>query len=131
MTSTTTPRKAMSPQRRLRIFERDHGVCWHCGVKIDGVHEAWTIEHIRALGLSGEDEDKNCAPAHEHCRRVKDKDDIARIAKAKRVKARHIGIRKPPTLQGPGFPKRREARPKPPLQPKTLFWAVGQNFEGD
>ena len=35
----------------------------------------------------------NCAPAHEHCRRVKDKDDVGRITKAKRQKANHSASR--------------------------------------
>ena len=91
----TTKRKAMSPSRRLRIFEAHKGLCCHCGGKIDGVREKWIVEHLRALGLGGEDEDGNCAPAHEDCRRIKDKDDVSRIAKAKRVKAKHMGIKKP------------------------------------
>lgn len=79
----TTRRKSMSPSRRLRIFEAHSGKCCLCGQKIDGVRDKWIVEHIRALGLAGEDEDSNCAPAHETCRRVKDKVDVAMIAKAK------------------------------------------------
>lgn len=102
----TTPRRSMSPQRRLRIFEAHKGVCVLCSKPIDGVRDKWTIEHMRALGLGGEDDDKNCGPAHEACRRVKDKEDVSSIAKAKRVKARHVGAKKPTgKLQGPGFPK--------------------------
>jgi hypothetical protein len=52
------------------------------------------VEHLRALGLGGEDDDANCAPAHETCRRGKDKLDVSAIAKAKRVKAKHLGIAK-------------------------------------
>jgi 5-methylcytosine-specific restriction protein A len=90
----TTPRKPMSRMRRLRIFERDKGVCCLCSEKIDGVREPWTIEHKIALALGGEDADENCGPAHESCRRAKDKVDVPMIAKAKRMKARHLGIRK-------------------------------------
>lgn len=99
----TTKRKAMSPSRRLRIFEAHSGLCCHCGGKIDGVREQWIVEHIIALGLSGPDEDSNCAPAHETCRRVKDKDDVARISKAKRVKQKNLGIKKPSSF--PSKPK--------------------------
>lgn len=121
---STTRRKAMSQSRRLRIFERDEGRCWHCGVKIDGLREPWTIEHIRALGLGGEDADANCAPAHEACRRVKDKDDVTRIAKAKRVKAAHLGIRKyvKQPIRSAGFlqkPKRSDQLPLP--APRNIF----------
>lgn len=90
---STTPRKAMSPMRRLRIWEAHGGICILCKERIDGVREAWTVEHIRALGLGGEDTDANCGPAHESCRRAKDKADVASIAKAKRMKARHLGIK--------------------------------------
>ncbi len=89
----TTPRKAMSPMRRLRIWEAHKGVCILCKRKIDGVREKWIIEHDRALVLGGADEDSNCGPAHEDCRRKKDKTDIARGSKAKWQKAKHLGIR--------------------------------------
>ncbi len=91
----TTPRKPMPEMRRLRIWEAHAGVCVICKTKIDGVREKWTIEHLRALVLGGEDIDDNCGPAHEHCRREKDKQDLADGARAKRRKARHLGIKKP------------------------------------
>ena len=90
----------MPEMRRLRIWERHKGICILCDRKIDGVREDWIVEHKIPLGLGGEDCDDNCGPAHETCRRVKDKGDVAKIAKAKRAKARHIGIKKPST-----FPK--------------------------
>ncbi len=94
----TTPRGPMSGARRLRIWEAHKGRCVICRRKIDGVREAWTVEHIRALGLGGSDTDDNCGPAHEDCRRKKDKIDVASIAKAKRMKIRHLGIRKRSTF---------------------------------
>lgn len=97
----TTRRGPMSPARRLRIWETHGGICVLCKTKIDGVRELWTIEHIRALGLGGEDSDENCGPAHEDCRRKKDKADVASIAKAKRNKIRHIGIKKAPSFRKP------------------------------
>ncbi len=92
--TATTPRRGMSSMRRLRIWEAHAGRCVLCKRKIDGVREEWIVEHIRALGLGGTDTDDNCGPAHEDCRRQKDKVDVASIAKAKRMKARHIGIKK-------------------------------------
>lgn len=96
----TTPRKPMSQMRRLRIWEAHKGVCILCKRKINGVREEWIIEHVRALVLGGADSDENCAPAHEDCRRDKDKVDVAAGAKAKRMKARHIGIKKPSRMPG-------------------------------
>lgn len=90
----TTPRKAMSPMQRLRIFETHHGICCLCDRKIQA-GEKWIVEHLRALGLGGADTDENKRPAHENCRRIKDKADVPAIAKAKRMKARHLGIKKP------------------------------------
>lgn len=90
----TTPRKPMSTMRRLRIYESTGGHCVLCGQMIYGYREKWIVEHKIALGLGGEDTDENCGPAHEICRREKDKDDVKAIAKAKRVKAKHIGARR-------------------------------------
>ncbi len=88
----TTPRRGMSGRRRLKIWERHRGVCIICRLKI--MRPPWTVEHIIPLGLGGTDTDDNCGPAHEDCRRKKDKADMRSIAKAKRMKARHIGIKK-------------------------------------
>lgn len=110
---STTPRRPMSPTRRLRIWEQTKGVCILCGERIDGVREPWTVEHIQPLGLGGADDDSNCGPAHERCRRGKDKADMAAIAKAKRQKARHIGVKresrwpKPPDGYGYDWSRRR------------------------
>jgi len=101
----TTSRGSMGQMRRLRIWEAHKGVCILCGLKIDGVREQWIVEHVRALVLGGADTDDNCGPAHEDCRRAKDKVDVKSAAKAKRMKAKHLGIkprsswRKPP----PGY----------------------------
>lgn len=118
----TTKRRPMTPARRLRIFEAHGGKCCLCDNKIDGVREAWTIEHLVALGLGGADEDKNCGPAHETCRRDKDKLDVVAIAKAKRVKQRHIGLKpaKPAKIASRGFPpssKPRHERTQLPYRP--------------
>ena len=123
----TTRRKSMSPSRRLRIFEAHHGVCCLCNLKIDGVRQKWTVEHMRALGLGGEDADDNCAPAHEECRREKDKIDVAMIAKAKAMKRHHIGVKKGgPKIKSAPFPKSEKAmkrEPKTRLQPRPIYEA--------
>lgn len=120
----TTKRRAMTPARRLRIFEAHKGICVLCNNRIDGVREPWIVEHLTCLGLGGADEDKNCGPAHETCRRDKDKLDVAAIAKAKRIKQRHVGIKaKTQPIRSAGFAKRqRPDRPKKPvLPPRPLY----------
>jgi hypothetical protein len=87
--TANTPRARMSANRRQAIFTEHataHNVapCCLCGEPIHRHNDQWIIEHKRALGLLGPDVNTNCAPAHENRRRVKDKQDIGMIAKAKR-----------------------------------------------
>lgn len=89
-------RRHLSPTERLAIFTRAHGRCWICGEKI-GLAERWDIEHRIPLAMGG-DEAKgsdNLQPAHARCHAPKTAEDVARIAKAKRVEAKHLGIRAP------------------------------------
>lgn len=119
----TTKRRPMTPARRLRIFEEHHGICCLCNMKIDGVRDPWIVEHLICLGLGGADEDKNCAPAHETCRREKDKIDVAMVAKAKRNKQRHLGI-KPETqkIRSAPFPKSTKPRhERNQLPPRRMY----------
>lgn len=97
----TTARKAMSPTRRLRIWEAHAGRCIICKNPIDGVREPWIVEHVRALGLGGEDTDANCGPAHAACADDKThRQDIPAIARAKRQKLKALGIRKESRMPG-------------------------------
>ena len=93
----TTKRKHMTPRMRLKIWENHKGMCALCGGKIDGVRQRWIVEHMRALELGGEDSESNMAPVHEACaiaKTVGKNGDHARAAKAKRVKTKHLGIKK-------------------------------------
>lgn len=86
-------RQTLSPLRRLAIFEAANGICYLCCNKISA-GEKWEIDHIRALALHGVDATENMAPAHKDCHAPKTKADVADIARAKRRKAKHIGIKK-------------------------------------
>ena len=93
--------RRMSPTRRARIFADNEGFCHLCGTKIDGVREAWEVEHVIPLEISGDDSDGNLAPAHVSCHKVKTKADARDIAKCKRVKRKHEGAHRPKaTLPG-------------------------------
>lgn len=119
----TTPRKPLTPTQRLRLFEAHKGVCCCCGLYIKA-GERWIDEHIIPLALGGTNDLENRAPAHEKCAALKTKDDMERIAKAKRQKRAHLGIKvKPPQIISRGFPKREKTRRflKTPLPPKGLF----------
>ena len=93
----TTKRKNMTPRLRLKVWEAHKGMCAICGGKIDGVRERWILEHMRPLALGGADDESNMAPVHEGCALAKTfgkSGDIAKAAKAKRVKTKHLGIKK-------------------------------------
>jgi 5-methylcytosine-specific restriction endonuclease McrA len=82
-----------SPTEKLRIFERLGGVCHLCGSKIQA-GQRWDLEHVVALAIGGEDNDENLGVAHRKCHAAKTVADIARIAKAKRVRQKHFGARR-------------------------------------
>lgn len=93
----TTKRKNMTPRLRLKVWEAHRGVCVLCKGKIDGIRERWIVEHEVALALGGKDDESNMGPAHEACALEKTygkSGDIAKAAKAKRVKSKHLGIKK-------------------------------------
>lgn len=93
----TTKRKNMTPRLRLKVWEAHKGMCAICGGKIDGVRERWVLEHLVPLSLGGADDESNMAPVHEGCAMAKTfgkSGDIAKAAKAKRVKSKHLGIKK-------------------------------------
>ena len=93
----TTARKRLTPTQRLRIWERDKGMCCLCPRKIDGVRELWIIEHKRALELGGTDTEDNMGPAHKGCADKKTNGpngDHAMAAKAKRNKRAALGLDK-------------------------------------
>lgn len=94
---TATERGNLSPSKRLKVWELRRGICWRCGLPIIGHKERWTIEHVVPLGLCGPDTIENMWPSHEYCRREKDKEDLRKIAKAKRVKMAKLGIKKKPS----------------------------------
>lgn len=90
-------RRSLSPMARLKIFENNKGVCHLCERKIQP-GEKWDVSHDRPLGLLGEDGGDNLKVAHEDCHDVQTREiDVPAIARAKRRKAKHIGIKKAST----------------------------------
>jgi hypothetical protein len=72
--------------------------CHICGDVIDPVAgDVWEAEHMNPRALSDDDSAKNLAPAHAgkgSCHAEKTKVDVGRIAKAKRVRDKHFGIKR-------------------------------------
>ena len=104
----STKRKPLTPTQRLKLFEAHKGLCGLCGGKIEA-GATWVDEHIIPLGLGGTNDLSNRVPVHVICANSKthgSNGDLAKIAKAKRVKMRHLGIRAPKQkIQSRGFPK--------------------------
>lgn len=101
--------------QRIKAATKDGRVyCENCGLPC----AKWQIDHIRADGLLGEPTLENsrllCLPCHAE----KTRDDVARIAKAKRVEAKHLGVKIPKQkIKSRGFPKKEKAE-KIPLPPR-------------
>jgi 5-methylcytosine-specific restriction endonuclease McrA len=113
-------RRNWTTKRRLALFNTHDGICHLCKGKIES-GQAWEVEHVIAIELGGDDDEANCRPAHFKCHKAKTRDDVGKIAKAKRVEARHTGASRPKgNLQSRGFDK--VERPKKPgLPPKQMF----------
>ena len=91
----TTERKPLTPRQRLKLFERHGGICALCNAPIRS-GDKWIDEHMRALGLGGSNDPENRGIAHTTCAAMKTHGpdgDLARIAKAKRAKQTHLGIK--------------------------------------
>jgi 5-methylcytosine-specific restriction protein A len=85
----TTSRRKLSTRQRLAVWERCAGRCV-CGRKVQ-VAERWQADHPRALGLSGPDDPDLLVVLGPCCTASKNAADIHAIARAKRMKARHVG----------------------------------------
>jgi 5-methylcytosine-specific restriction enzyme A len=100
----TTPRKRLTPTERLKLFERESGLCCICGLKIRG---SFIDEHRLALGLGGSNDPSNRGIAHPKCAEIKThNEDMPRIVKAKAQKRAQHGIKPEQTrsIQSAGFP---------------------------
>lgn len=72
-----------------------HLVCAVCGVRIDLVRDGFDADHIVPLALGGKDDGATngqllCVPCH---RAKTGAQDAPRIAKAKRVRDKHFGLK--------------------------------------
>jgi 5-methylcytosine-specific restriction protein A len=92
-----TDRRSLSPTRRVKIFEDAGGRCHICEGKIFG--KEWDVEHVIPLALGGADDASNMRPAHKSCHGEKTKADAASWSKAKRIRAKHIGAKRPSGFQ--------------------------------
>ncbi len=82
---------------KLRVFAEFNGECANCTLKIIGKLRP-AYDHIIALVNGGQNSEFNlqllCVPCHKD----KTKSDVAEKSKVNRVKAKHIGLKKPRTM---------------------------------
>lgn len=114
-------RKRFTDKDRARIFAANQGVCHICGDRIDGIREAWEIEHVIAWELTRDDSDDNLRPAHIVCHKRKTHNqDRPAISRAKRREARFTGVKRP-KQSIPSRPKPEKRPAKLSLPPRQLF----------
>ena len=112
MTDVGTTARKLTKRDKLRIWERDKGVCQGPCKRQLGAGDKWICEHVRALELGGTNDDNNLAVFCAACAKTKTSLDHSTTAKAKSQKQRSLGIRKEPTLKSAGFtpaPEQRKA----------------------
>ena len=88
----TTARGHLSTRRKLAIWEREKGLCMMCSCRL--TPGAFIFEHVIPLELGGPDTDDNIRLTCLPCAGEKTRKDHRNAAKAKRVKAKHLGLKK-------------------------------------
>lgn len=104
-------RPKLTKAERVKIFDREKGICHLCGLRIKAEREKWQADHVKARWRNGGDKLGNYKPAHIRCHVAKSAAENTERAKADRNRAAHLGIKDAPARP---FPKGRSlASPKP------------------
>ena len=93
------PRREFKRSVKAAAFLRADGKCEGCGARL--TVGKFHYDHDNPDGLTGEPTLENCRVLCVVCHKDKTKDDVARIAEAKRREAKHLGFK---TSKGRGFP---------------------------
>lgn len=101
-------RKRFSRTERVRLFDLHKGICHICGQKIK-VGEPFDLEHVIPWEFTRDDSDENVKPAHVDCHKTKTKKDKGDLAKADRIRAKHLGLwpKSKQKIRSRGFQKSR------------------------
>jgi 5-methylcytosine-specific restriction enzyme A len=114
-------RKNFSDAVKVARFNLAGGKCETCGMDLR--HRRKAFDHFDPDGMTGKPVLENCRLTCLPCHESKTKIDVARIAKAKRREARHIGVKD----RKFGFGKREKPRDKPdklPIPPRRLYQEI-------
>lgn len=80
------------PQVRLRVWERDKGVCQcGCGIKID--NKPWDTDHTVALVNGGENKESNLRTLLRSHHREKTAEDVHEKSIVRRKRMKFIGLK--------------------------------------
>lgn len=88
-----TPDSPIPARVKLRIWEREKGICHLSGRKIRP-GEAYDFDHKIAICNGGTHSEDNLFPALRDKHKEKTRADVAEKAYTARVKAKHLGIKK-------------------------------------
>jgi len=87
-------RVKITTSMRVKIFEKDNGICHMCKLKVDSGQE-WDVSHEIPLEAGGKDDISNWFVAHRKCHRHHTATvDMPLIAKVKRIRAKNMGAKK-------------------------------------
>lgn len=104
------------PRVRLRVFERENGIC-HLSQRKIQTGEAWELEHKTALILGGEHRESNLSPALVAPHKEKTKAEMKTKSKIARTRKKHVGITRPKqTIRSAPFERTEKARPAPKFE---------------
>lgn len=78
---------------RLRVFDREKGICHKCGKPIL-IGERWTLEHLKALINGGENREANLGLTCCNCLPAKNAADVAEKSAVYKSRAKHLGLKK-------------------------------------
>lgn len=95
-----TGRREFPTKVRVAAFQRSGGLCETCSGRL--YVGKITYDHILPDWLGGEPTLANCQVLCSACDKVKTRADVGRIAKTKRVEARHTGAKAPSRNPLPG-----------------------------
>ena len=103
------PRREFTAKIKIAAYERSKGYCEGCGAPL--MIGKFQYDHDIADGLGGEPTLDNCKCLCSACHGEKTaKNDVPKIAKTKRVRQKHLGIKKPKS--GQGFQTNRDGKYK-------------------
>ena len=88
-----TPDAKVPPRVRLRIFEREGGIC-HISKRKIMPGEPWELDHVPALINGGQNRESMLFPALKDKHKEKTKADVAEKAAVSAKAKAHIGIKR-------------------------------------